>query len=105
VTLRYLGFDQEGNTRTYRFDQFAIGESTVECTISADLRLFAKFHIAIQDGPRLCALKLEANPRSAGDPHAELTAADLKQHEDARALALAQKASDRTSKRRRPEIT
>jgi len=64
MDLRYLGFDQQGNTRAYRFDCIAKGQPTKHLTITADIRLFSVHHIGIQEGPTLCAQKLTADLRN-----------------------------------------
>ena len=40
--------------RTYRFEQLEPGQDTSTFTITADLALFAKHRVGIQDGPALC---------------------------------------------------
>ena len=64
MDLRYLGFDQQGNTRAYRFDCIAKGQPTKHLTITADIRLFLVHHVGIQEGPTLCAQKLTADLRN-----------------------------------------
>ncbi len=51
--VRYLGFEQEGNIRAYRFDS-PESEATQTVTVTVDLALFAKHQVGIQDGPALC---------------------------------------------------
>ena len=58
MELRYLGFDQKQNTRTYKFDGVANGQPTVHFVVTADLALFLANRIGIQEGPTLCANKL-----------------------------------------------
>jgi len=103
MELRYMGFDQQQNTRTYKFDGFTKGEATVHFVVTADLRLFLEHRIGIQEGPTLCARKIGADPHPSIDVAIVLTAADLRAHADARALADARKAeSRRPGPRRRP---
>jgi cold shock CspA family protein len=52
--LRYVGFDQQQGLRAYRFERRSPGEETAAFVVTADLSLFAKHHVAIQEGPALC---------------------------------------------------
>jgi hypothetical protein len=61
VELRYLGFDQLKNARAFRFDVIAKGETRRQAVITVDMALFLEHHIAIQDAPTICALKLTAD--------------------------------------------
>lgn len=54
IPLRYVGFEQNQSLRAYRFDRRSPGEETVTFVVTADLTLFAKHRIAIQEGPSLC---------------------------------------------------
>jgi len=51
--LQYLGFEQTGTIRAYRFKRISRGEETREFIVNADLALFLKHHIGIQEGPEL----------------------------------------------------
>jgi hypothetical protein len=98
-----MGFDQKQNKRVYRFDGLARGEATTHFVVSADMSLFLANHIAIQEGPSLCALKITAGPGSP-EEHVfeyELTGDDLRAHAAARALADARKAETRRAGQRR----
>ena len=66
MELRYMGFDQKQNTRTYKFDGVANGQPTVHFVVTADLALFLANRIGIQEGPTLCAHKLSS---AAGTCH------------------------------------
>jgi len=57
-TLRYSGFDQQGNTRSYVFQYFVPGEKARPIIISAEIPLLLKHHVRIQDGPALCLYTL-----------------------------------------------
>src|SRR5712692_8777160 len=61
---RYLGFEQTGNVRAYSFERVSPGESTKTFTVTADLALFRKHQVGMQEGPALClgvlALQLQA---------------------------------------------
>jgi hypothetical protein len=95
VELRYLGFDQKLNTRTYRFKGVAGRDPALYFLISADLRLFLLHRIGIQEGPTLCANKLARDLQVAAAGDHELTDEDLCAFADARTLADAQKAQSR----------
>jgi cold shock CspA family protein len=77
--LRYVGFKQAGAMREYRFERVAPGEPTQTVVVSADLALFRKHHIGIQDGPALCLRALEGG---AGMQHLRqaLSEADVLAH-------------------------
>jgi hypothetical protein len=103
MEYRYMGFDQRDNTRAYKFDGLAKGEPTVHFVITADLALFLKHRIGIQEGPALCAHKLADGPERAAPGHHELTNDDLLAYSTARAEAEARKAEIRSrGARRRP---
>src|ERR1019366_9928429 len=105
MELRYLGFDQKQNTRTYKFDGVANGHPTVHFAVTADLALFLANRIGIQEGPTLCAHKLSATPETATDTNLELTNDDLRAHASARSMAEARKAeARRMGPRRRPPV-
>jgi cold shock CspA family protein len=64
--LRYLGFEQAQNVRDYRFERLLPGEETTTLLVSADMTLFARHHVALQEGPGLCLhLLLAAEPDPA----------------------------------------
>ncbi len=79
ILIQYMGFDQTANIRTYRFDRLAPGEETREFTVSADLELFAKHHVGIQEGPALSLGRVQlALAADASDVLAQsLTDADM----------------------------
>lgn len=65
--LRYIGFEQRGNIRAYRFEQVTPGQQTKTFIVSTDMTLFTKHHVGIQEGPALClhCLLAELNAASA----------------------------------------
>lgn len=101
MELRYMGFAQNQNTRVYKFDCIAKGESTTHFVVTADLSLFLKHHIGIQEGPALCAHKFSANPERIREHEHSLTNDDLLAYANIRAAADARKAERRTGVRRR----
>ena len=105
MDLRYMGFEQNRNTRTYKFDGVANGRPTVHFVVTADLALFLVNRIGIQEGPTLCAHKLSSAPETAAHDHLELTNDDLRAHASARSMAEARKAeARRMGPRRRPPV-
>ena len=105
MELRYMGFEQNRNTRTYKFDGVANGQPTVHFVVTADLALFLVNRIGIQEGPTLCALKLSSAAEPAPGTNLVLTNDDLRAHASARSLAEARKAeARRMGPRRRPPV-
>jgi hypothetical protein len=52
--LRYMGFDQLGAVRTYRFERFTPGRLTEHFSLDTDVALFSRHKLRLQDGPALC---------------------------------------------------
>jgi hypothetical protein len=106
MEFRYMGFDQKGNARVYRFDCLAKGEPSRHFTVTADMGLFLTHHVAIQEGPGLCAIKLAADLEKSSDDVHELTGEDLGAHALTVSMAAARKAESRkNTPRRAPEAT
>jgi hypothetical protein len=74
--VRYLGFEQNNGVRTYRFERSLNGEPALPVVITADLRLFSKHHVAIQEGPAIC-LRLISHPSPAVPVHHDITEDDM----------------------------
>lgn len=102
MEVRYLGFEQQQNSRTYRFEVIEKGQAPRRFVVIADLALFLANHVGIQEGPTLCANKLTADLEKNFDGAHELTGDDLRSHADARILAEAHRAEMRKGTRRRP---
>ena len=103
MELRYLGFDQTQNTRAYRFEGLTKGEPTLHFVVTADMAMFLRHRIGLQEGPGLCARKLASDAQTPRLENVELTNDDLRALVDARAVADARKAEMRRSgPRRRP---
>jgi cold shock CspA family protein len=51
---RYVGFEQTGSIRAYRFEVMTPGRQTRTFIVDSDLTLFARHHVGIQEGPTLC---------------------------------------------------
>ncbi len=96
MDLRYMGFDQHDNTRAYNFDSVEGGHRIAQLVITTDLTLFLKHHISIQEGPTLCACKLNADPAELGPHDHQLTNDDLLAFATARADEEAHKAEVRS---------
>jgi hypothetical protein len=54
AVLRYAGFDQSGNVRSYLFQRVVLGEKNTLVIVAAEIPLLVKHHVRIQDGPALC---------------------------------------------------
>jgi cold shock CspA family protein len=52
--IRYVGFDQQKNIRTYRFERFSPGELTEHFLVDTDMVLFGQNKVKLQEGPALC---------------------------------------------------
>ena len=63
ATLRYSGFDQQDNIRSYVFQHMVPGEKARPIVVSAEIPLLLQHKVRIQDGPALClyTLTLEIN--------------------------------------------
>ena len=93
VQLRYVGFDQDQHTRTFRFHAIVSGEPTRDYEVTTDVRLFQKHHIGIQEGPALCARillsQLAAFPEQRVRPvRAVLSEKDLVAHMATRTVVV-----------------
>jgi hypothetical protein len=95
MDLRYMGFDQHRNTRAYRFNGVSRGEPTTRFVVTADMRLFLKYRVGIQEGPRLCAQRLDADLLAFRRGDHELTDDDLAAYASARAETEARKTASR----------
>jgi len=105
MEFRYMGFDQKGTARVYRFDCFAKGEPTRHFTVTAEMGLFLLHHVGIQEGPALCALKLAAGLEKSSEAAHELTGDDLSAHALTVTMAAARKAESRkNAPRRSPQV-
>jgi hypothetical protein len=97
MELRYMGFDQQRNTRRYRFDGLSKGSPTAHFVVTADIALFLAHRIGIQEGPSLCARKLSQDLEGHKHGAHELTAEDLLSFTKARKAAEERKAEARKS--------
>jgi cold shock CspA family protein len=93
IQLRFVGFDQDQQTRSFRFHATVAGEETRDYVVTADVRLFQKHHVGIQEGPALCARVLLAQLAAANDHRprsmrAVLSENDLIAHVASRVVAV-----------------
>jgi hypothetical protein len=102
MEVRYLGFEQRQNARSYHFDVVEKGVPSRRFVVTADLSLFHIHGVVIQEGPSLCAGKLAADLASNFSGAHELTEEDLRSFVNARSLAEAKRAEMRQAPRRRP---
>ena len=101
MQLRYVGFDQAGFVRTFRFQAVVSGEQTRDYTVTADVRLFQKYHIGIQEGPSLCTQILLTKLGSPLNPQSQALAPVLNE-QDLIALVASRTVAPRKPFRRRP---
>jgi cold shock CspA family protein len=60
MRLRYVGFEQRGAMRSYLFEGLTPEAERRAFTVQADLALFARHHVGVQEGPSLCLHWLES---------------------------------------------
>lgn len=88
--LQYMGFEQTGGTRAYRFRRVVRGEETREFVVSAELDLFFRHHVGFQEGPALSLRLLSTGPDSSTPvewaPAQSLTEVDMLAHVARRAV-------------------
>jgi len=93
MEFRYMGFDQEQNTRAFKFDAVFKDRPAFRLVVTADLLLFVKHRIGFQEGPALCARKLSASPEGIRQSRHQLTNEDLLEYASARTAAQERKAA------------
>jgi len=67
MRLRYLGFEHEGNLRLYCFQRLTPQEQAQTFLVEADLLLFRRHQVHIQEGPALCLKMLSVGLDCAAD--------------------------------------
>ena len=91
--LRYVGFQHNGNFRTYRYERLTPGAPTQNFAVDADLALFHVCRVAIQDGPAMCmrilTVSLESGRIEATAPSFLLTEQDIRDYQAALPLPAA----------------
>ena len=93
MEFRYMGFDQDQNTRSFKFDVVFKDRPAYRLVVAADLLLFVKHGIGFQEGPALCARKLSSNQEGVRQSHHQLTNEDLLEFASARTAAQERKAA------------
>lgn len=101
MNLQYLGFEQSQNQRLYRFAQRMIGRPAKLLFVRADLVFFSACKVNLQDGPILCARKLETRPILPIDKACDLTEEDFRAHAALRDRAEQERAASRKRFRNR----
>ena len=100
MDIRYMGFEQQKNARAFRFDVVVKGQPNRRCIVTADISLFLRNRVALQEGPTLSANKLNVDLENNLDCELhELTEQDLRQHTEARLQAEATRAEKRGGRR------
>ena len=107
IRLRYMGFEQRGEARGYRFDQVSLGGDTIHLMVEIAMTLFTKFHVGIQDGPALCLHALNIETKTAGVsyqllPSRALTGSDVQTYVESKILAGAGSHRNRQTRARAP---
>ncbi len=95
MQLRYIGFDQAKNIREYKFEGVAAGETAKHFVVSADLAMFVKYRVGLQEGPALCLKRLSADLETLQQLPHELTGGDLAAYALAQVAATGRKTSFR----------
>jgi len=101
MEVRYLGFEQQDNSRSYRFEVIEKGQRPRRFVVLADLALFLANRVGIQEGPTLSANKLTADLDRHFDGVHQLTGDDLRLFANARAVEEARRAEARKVVRKR----
>lgn len=112
MDLAYMGFTQEADTRRFRFEcqvdlprSPATNRKTVRFTVSADMALFLRYRIPIQDGPSISrGIVVEA---TALIPEGELVSTSysvLEAHMASFAAARTADAQAKTARRQKPPV-
>jgi hypothetical protein len=99
MEVKYLGFEQRQNARSYQFDVVEKGEPSRHFIVTADVSLFHTHGVVIQEGPSLCVGKLVADLEKNVVGAHELTADDFRSFVNARSLAVAKRAEMRKAPR------
>jgi cold shock CspA family protein len=68
IQFRYVGFEQSGSVRTFRFQGVVSGALTRDYSVTGDVRLFQKYRVGIQEGPALCVRLLLAQVEVTHEP-------------------------------------
>jgi cold shock CspA family protein len=107
VRLRFMGFEQKGLNRDYRFDQVSVAGDAIRLNVTIAMSLFTKYHVGIQDGPALCLLVLNAESNPAGADFGlqrewSVTDGDVQRFADSKSAAAGTYHRNRQTKARQP---
>ena len=97
--IRYVGFEHIQNARSFHFEVLTLGSARKLYTVRADLALFLRHQMAIQEGPALCARKLTFDLANGVAGGHELTADDIRAHLDRRKAEQAARIGTRKSRK------
>jgi len=112
MDMAYMGFTQEAGIRRFRFEcqielprSFAAPRRTVQLVVSAEMSLFLRYGIPIQDGPSICrGILVEA---TANIPESELVSASYPVQEAHLASFAAARTADaqaKSARRHKPPV-
>ena len=108
MQLLYMGFDQQANIRCFRFQGVlpkkrpCDASKFIDLKLNADMSLWARFKISIQDGPKLCLGILKTALTGSEENTLRFTPYAVT-HEDLTAFASARKGiGDAKVARRKP---
>ena len=99
--LRYMGFNQTTSIRAYKFERVETGAVTLTFIITADVALFTKHRIGIQEGPSLCMSLLAGEletPETAGQMRNHLEEQDVLSYLASRPVPGARRPPKRTAR-------
>ena len=77
ASLRYMGFEQAGGIRSYRFERTTPGEEMKTLVVTTDIALLTRHRVLLQEGPRLCLRLLETESAKVRESRYTLTENDL----------------------------
>ena len=82
MQIQYNGFTQLNNVREFIFHCVSPGQENRIILVTADLSLFSKYHLGLQEGPLLCLRKLSCERDALTSveqrlSHRELSDADV----------------------------
>src|SRR5260370_15169308 len=91
-----MGFDHQPQHRQTCIPGCSLPETAEHFVVSADLALFVKYRVGLQEGPALCLKRLSADLEVLRQLPHELTSGDLAAQASAQAAA-----AERKNKRKR----
>ena len=77
----FKGFQQKLSVRRFQFESVAANHARTPFAVSADVTLFTKYNVHLQEGPMLCMQLLESAQGGNNPPQdMELTEKDILTH-------------------------